>query len=85
MSTIKLAILSVPACSYRFLRCCRSRRIDVALDIAPTALAGREVRVYWEDDDAWYLGTVSGFSAVDHLHLVRTRQPVVTPICPDLV
>ena len=47
----------------------------MALDIAPTALTGREVRVYWEDDDAWYLGTVSGFSADDNLHSVRLSSP----------
>lgn len=46
------------------------RRFDAALDIAPTALVGREVRVYWDDDDAWYLGTVSGFSSDDHMHEV---------------
>ena len=55
------------------------RRIDAALDIAPTALVGREVRVYWDDDDAWYLGTVSGFGANAQMHEVSTAVHALRP------
>ena len=53
------------------LRC----RVDPALDIAPDALVGREVRVYWDGEDAWYLGTVTAFSEEDHLHSVLAEFP----------
>ena len=65
-----------PGCVLTHLAGCR---VDAALDIAPGALVGREVRVYWDDDDAWYLGTVSGFNAGDHMHEVLTAAHAMTP------
>jgi len=35
-------------------------RMDVASRVAPEALIGRAVRVYWELDDAWFLGEIIG-------------------------
>jgi hypothetical protein len=32
----------------------------VAARVAPEALKGRAVRIYWELDDAWFLGEIVG-------------------------
>jgi hypothetical protein len=34
--------------------------MDVAARVAPEALVGRAVRIYWELDDAWFLGEIIG-------------------------
>lgn len=39
--------------------------------IAPEALVGRDIRVYWPEDDAWYLGTVGQYDQTAHTHQVR--------------
>lgn len=31
------------------------------MDIQPEALVGRQIRVHWTDDDAWYAGKVTGY------------------------
>lgn len=38
------------------------RRMDVSARVAPEALVGRALRVYWELDDAWFLAEVIGES-----------------------
>ena len=38
-------------------------RIKVALKLAPEALIGRKLRVYWPEDDGWFLGTVVQYDA----------------------
>lgn len=38
-------------------------RIKVALKLAPAALIGRKLRVYWPEDDGWFLGTVVQYDA----------------------
>ena len=44
----------------------------VALDPkqADRALVGRRVRVWWEDDSAWFVGTVRAFDAVTQRHTI---------------
>jgi hypothetical protein len=62
------------------------RRVDAALDIAPDALVGRDVRIYWDGEDAWYLGTVTAFSEEDHLHSVLAGSrpiPVLVRVKPN--
>ena len=36
--------------------------MDVSARVAPEALVGRALRVYWELDDAWFLAEVIGES-----------------------
>ena len=49
-------------------------RIDVASGILPEALVGRQIRVHWTDDDAWYAGKVAAY-------LPETRQHKVSCSC----
>jgi len=44
-------------------------RVDT-LTIGAAAYLGRELRVYWPDDDAWYLGTAVAFDEATHRHKV---------------
>ncbi|KAK9809202.1 hypothetical protein WJX72_011258 [[Myrmecia] bisecta] len=37
------------------------RALDVAAKIDPEALVGRRMRVYWPDDDGWFLGTATEY------------------------
>jgi len=46
-------------------------RLDVATGIAPEALPGRDIRVYWPDNDAWFLGKVKSYDDKEHTHHVR--------------
>ncbi len=46
-------------------------RIDAALDVGPAALVGRQVRVFWPEDIAWYLGRVASFDVEECTHRVR--------------
>lgn len=50
-------------------------RVDAATAIAPEALVGRQIRVYWPEDDAWYLGTVGHYDPAAHTHQVRAQGP----------
>jgi hypothetical protein len=34
--------------------------MDVAARLSPEALVGRAVRIYWDLDDAWFLGEITG-------------------------
>lgn len=45
-------------------------RLDVTIRVAPQALVGRKLRVYWPDDDGWYLGTVVLFDPQTGQHKV---------------
>ena len=51
---------------------CACNRVDVSVRLSPAALIGRKLRVYWPDDDGWYLGT-----AVEYLP--QTGQHKVCP------
>ncbi|KAL3130595.1 hypothetical protein ABBQ38_008399 [Trebouxia sp. C0009 RCD-2024] len=46
------------------------RELDVTTRVAPQALVGRKLRVYWPDDDGWYLGTVAHFDPRTAQHKV---------------
>lgn len=45
--------------------------LDLAARLDPQALVGRQVRVLWPDDEAWYLGTVTNYDPSSAEHLVR--------------
>lgn len=49
---------------------CSCFRLDVTTRIDPEALIGRKLRVYWPDDDGWYLGTVAHYSPQTGQHKV---------------
>ena len=51
---------------------CVFNRLDVAMRLSPTALIGRKLRVYWPDDDGWYLGTAAEYTAQSGQHKVHT-------------
>ncbi len=48
-------------------------RFDVAVKLAPELLVGRKLRVYWPDDDGWYLGTVVSYNAQTGQHKVSLQ------------
>ena len=59
------------------------RRVDMS-GVAAQGLVGRTVRVYWEEDIAWYLGSVVSFDVETHKHKVFTRpcylwHPILDP------
>ena len=37
------------------------RSHDLVFKMEPEALVGRQVRVHWRDDDAWFMGSVIGY------------------------
>jgi hypothetical protein len=39
--------------------------------VAPDALVGRHLRVYWDNDDAWFAGSVVEWDAGTGRHKVR--------------
>ena len=45
--------------------------VDVAAALEPQALVGRSLRVFWPDDEAWYLGTVTAYDSSTGRHQVR--------------
>lgn len=51
------------------------RRVDAAAAIAPGALVGRQVRLLWPKDDAWFLGSVEAYDAASGKHRVRPALP----------
>ena len=44
--------------------------VDAAARLGQYALCGRQVRVLWPDDEAWYLGTITAFDPVSWEHTV---------------
>jgi hypothetical protein len=61
-----------------FLEC------DLAARVAPQALVGRQVRVLWPEDEAWYLGTVAAYDPAAAEHTVHyddgQKEPVVAAL-----
>ncbi|KAL0042492.1 hypothetical protein WJX79_001550 [Trebouxia sp. C0005] len=47
------------------------REIAVAVKLSPEALVGRKLRVYWPEDDGWFLGTVAHYNAQTGQHRVE--------------
>ena len=47
--------------------------LDVAARLAAAAVVGRQLRIYWPDDDAWYLGTVQDYFRKTGEHQVGGR------------
>ncbi|KAI3431442.1 hypothetical protein D9Q98_004494 [Chlorella vulgaris] len=45
--------------------------VDVAAKVAARELIGRTLRVYWEDDDAWYAGKVAGYNHATKKHTIH--------------
>lgn len=39
--------------------------------VAPEALVGRHLRVYWDNDDAWFAGSVVEWDEATGCHKVR--------------
>jgi hypothetical protein len=58
-------------------------RVDT-LAVSPAALVGRELRLLWPEDDAWFLGTATAFIAASGRHRVGPSPPCRTPHCVDL-
>ena len=56
-------------------------RVDVATAMAPGALVGRQVRVLWPEDDAWFLGEVSTYDPATGQHRVSSLQPWIIQLC----
>ena len=47
------------------------RSHDLVFKMEPEALVGRQVRVHWRDDDAWFMGSVIGYDPETGRHKVR--------------
>ena len=65
----------------RFQHMVAMHRFDVAIRTAPQLLAGRKLRVYWPDDDGWYLGTVTHFDAETGKHKVCSYGSALLTCC----
>jgi hypothetical protein len=50
-----------------------SHRMDVSMRLSPEALVGRQLRVYWEQDDAWFAGSVEAWDPKTAQHKVCTH------------
>lgn len=50
-------------------------RHDVVLKLSPEALVGRQLRVHWPDDEAWFLGTVTQYFPETGQHQVGGVRP----------
>ncbi len=48
-------------------------RIAVAVKLSPEALVGRKLRVYWPEDDGWFLGAVAHYNAQTGQHRVYLK------------
>ena len=57
----------------------------MALKLAPEALIGRKLRVYWPEDDGWFLGTVVQYDAHMGQHKVYFGQPFLQPLYASCV
>lgn len=58
--------------------------LDVALAFDPDSLVGQEVRVFWPDDEAWYLGSVVRYDSKSAEHAVHyvdgTKEAMIMAI-----
>lgn len=61
VSVLLLLLLAVPV----------PARLDVSMRVAPEALVGRHLRVYWDNDDAWFAGSVVEWDEGTGCHKVR--------------
>jgi hypothetical protein len=53
---------------------CPACRLDVSMRVAPEALVNRQLRVYWEVDDAWFAGSVVAWDPKTARHQVRIHE-----------
>lgn len=53
-------------------------RVDT-LAVSPVAFVGRELRLLWPDDDAWFLGTAADFDAASGMHKVELPSLASAP------
>jgi hypothetical protein len=53
-------------------------RVDT-LAVSPEAFVGRELRLLWPDDDAWFLGTAADFDAASGMHKVELPSLAFAP------
>jgi DNA mismatch repair protein MSH6 len=44
--------------------------MDVSLRVCPEALVGRQLRIYWHLDDAWFAGSVESWDPCNGQHKV---------------
>ena len=56
--------------------------LDAAARVEPTALVGRQIRVLWPEDDAWYLARVTAYDPATAEHMVRLPPPRPRPSSP---
>jgi hypothetical protein len=54
--------------------------VDAAARLGQYALCGRQVRVLWPDDEAWYLGTISSYDSVSGEHTVSCARRAALPL-----
>lgn len=54
--------------------------MDVCLRLAPEALVGRVLRVFWAADDAWFPGGVESYDAATGRHKVRRWSRCTLPL-----
>jgi hypothetical protein len=52
-------------------------RMDVSMRVSPEALVGRQLRVYWALDDAWFAGSVEAWDPKTGQHKVRCGPHIV--------
>lgn len=45
-------------------------RIDSGVAVSAESMVGREVRILWPDDDAWFCGTVGSYDSSSGQHMV---------------
>ena len=45
-------------------------RIDSGAAVSAEAMVGRELRILWPDDDAWFCGTVDSYDSSSGQHMV---------------
>ena len=58
--------------------------MDVATTMLPEVAVGRLIRVFWPDEDAWFLGTVAAYDSTTGKHEVHTaRSPTFLPCLGD--
>ena len=62
---------------HQHLRACHCR-VDT-LAVSPAAFVGRELRLLWPDDDAWFLGSAADFDAASGMHKVELPSPGSAP------
>lgn len=50
-------------------------RIDAGVAASPEAMVGRELRVLWPEDNAWFSGTVDSYDSTSGKHKVGGLHP----------